>query len=795
MWSSTVARVHRGLQARSWGAAHAHQTSQLQGVWLALATSLLFLCTHLFLLAPTPASIDGVNLLLGVHEFDISDHRPHPPGYPVFIALGKVSNWLVPSSATELLDRVRTETRALAIWSAIFGSIAALPLLTIFRRLSRSERVAWAAMLLTLASPLFWLLAIRPLSDLSGLTVALLVQSLLLTTLYHRDSPSPGAGRRSSRMLAGASLLSGLAIGLRSQALWLTIPLLVYAGRRAVRDGRARTSSLRCAFAIGVLAWGVPLLIASGGVGGFVQAFEVQAGEQWQDDDILAASFTPARLMRSVVATFAFPFGNDLVAMVALTFAVIGLITESRRGHDGLKLLAIMYGPYLLFHLLFQDPGHTRYALPLVPAVAYLTVRGVDAATGRLMPWIVATLVLVSLAIVLPPSVVYARSGNPLFRAVVDIDARVDQMGPPAQRPVLAMHHAVARMLRGRQLPLRTLPSLPGQEWREVVRNWRDGSTAPVWFLADQERTDLTSIDLALIDPASRRIVRSYAWPFSNRALMSSAAPRGLVWHEVRPPGWIAHEGWALTPAAGGAVVAEQRGPAARPIRASVRRRSEAATLLIGGRRVSGPIGEPVRLEVRLDGELIDSWVQEETAFLKTWPLAAGRLAGGGPYGTLDITATPSTPGGPRSQIAIDQFDLQSEGSLVYGFDSGWYEMEYDPATNHSWRWSEPTALLRVHPQPHDVTLRLRAERPLNYLPEPPQVIVRTLGEVLHHVVADGGDDLNLTLRIPRAALERSGGLLIIQTERPYGRSYKPLDPNRPLPGLRVFDLTLEPEP
>jgi hypothetical protein len=787
MWSSTVAWVRYGLDARSWGAAHAPQTPQLQGVWLALATSVLFLCTHLFLLAPTPASVDGVNLLLGVREFDISDHRPHPPGYPVFIALGKVSNWLVPSSATELLDRVRTETRALAIWSAIFGSIAALPLLTIFRRLGRSDRIAWAAMLLTLASPLFWLLAIRPLSDLPGLAVALLVQSLLLATLGNGDSAVPDGGRRPSRMLLGAALLSGLAIGLRSQTLWLTIPLLVYAGRRAVRDGRARTSSLLCAFALGVLAWGVPLLIASGGVGGFVQAFETQAGEQWQDDDILAASFTPARLARTLVATFAFPFGNDLVALVALTFAIIGLVVKSWRGHDRLKLIALMYGPYLLFHLGFQDPSHTRYALPLVPAIAYLTVRGIDAVAGRLMPLMVAALVVVSLVIALPPSVVYARSGNPVFRAIVDIDAQAGRMESSAPRPVVAMHHAVARMLRGQQLPLQTLPSPPAKEWREVVRYWRDGGAAPVWFLADQARTDL-----ALIDPASRRIVQSYAWPFSNRALMSSAAPRGLVWHEIQQPGWMADEGWALSPATGGVAFAEQRGPSHRPIRAFVRRRPEAATLLIGGRRVGGPIGGAVRLEARLDGQLIDSWVEDEKAFLKTWPLAAGRLAGDGPYATLEIAATPATPGGPRTEIAIDQFDLRSQGSLVYGFDSGWYEMEYDPATNQSWRWSDRTALLRVHPQLRDVTLRLRAERPLNYLREPPQVIVRTLGEVLHQVVADGDDDLSLAIHIPRAVLERADGMLIIQTERPYARSYKPLDPNRPLPGLRVFDLTLE---
>ncbi len=35
--------------------------------------------------------------------------------------------------------------------------------------------------------------------------------------------------------------------------------------------------------------------------------------------------------------------------------------------------------PYAIFHLLFQETVTTRYALPLVPAVAYLAVRGLYA--------------------------------------------------------------------------------------------------------------------------------------------------------------------------------------------------------------------------------------------------------------------------------------------------------------------------------------------------------------------------------------------------------------------------------
>lgn len=760
-----------------------------RGIGLALGASLLFLFSHVFFLSPTPASIDGVNFLLGVREFDVSDHRPHPPGYPLFIALGKVSHALMPSRATGRLDQMRAETRALAIWSALFGSIAVLPLLAIFRRLGHSDRRAWAAMLLTLVSPLFWMLAIRPLSDLAGLTVALMTQALLLMILCDRSAAGlPDRERRRSRTVMLASLLAGLAIGLRSQTLWLTVPLLLYTGRQLVRERRARIGLMAGAFAVGVLAWSVPLLIASGGVGNFLQAFQAQAGEDWRDGAMLAASFTPTHLTRAVVATFAFPFGNNLVAIIALTFGVIGLIVKSCRGHEGLKLIAVLYGPYLLFHLAFQDPSHTRYALPLIPAVAYLSVRGIDAAMGRFMPWAVAMLVAVSLFIVLPPVVVFARTGNPVFRALVEMEARVDRMGSSTPRPVMAMHHAVSRMLRGEQLPGPTLPSRPTKEWRELVRYWREGGAAPVWFLAERGRTDL-----ALIDPASRRIVQSYAWPFDNRALMSSVKPRGVVWYELVRPSWMADEGWALTPETGGVAFADGRGPSAQPIQAFVRRRPEAVTLLIGGRRLNSAGAQPARIEARLDGRLVDSWIEGEKAFLRTWTIPAGQVGGSGPYATLEIVATATTPGGQRPTVVIDQFDVQSEGTLVYGFDSGWYELEHDLNTSRSWRWTDRIAVVRVRPPNADLVFRLTAERPLNYLPGPPQIVVRVGDEIVARVLADGDKDLDLTFRVSRSSLDRAQGLVILQTDRPSARNFKPPDPNRPFPGLRVFDLTLEP--
>ena len=54
----------------------------------------------------------------------------------------------------------------------------------------------------------------------------------------------------------------------------------------------------------------------------------------------------------------------------------LGLGVMLREQRRALGLLAVAFGPYLVFHSLFQETATTRYALPLVVPVAYAAVRG-----------------------------------------------------------------------------------------------------------------------------------------------------------------------------------------------------------------------------------------------------------------------------------------------------------------------------------------------------------------------------------------------------------------------------------
>jgi len=167
-----------------------------------LVVALVFAVAHLPFLPPTLADIDSVNFALGVRQFDPSAHQPHPPGYPIYIALGRISTAALerarptgagtsPPSGSYLTSagtlHAGNAALGLALWSAVFGALAAFPLHRLFRSLDGDGmRCAPAAVLLAMACPLFWFTAVRPLSDVPGLAVALVGQALLAAAFVAR---------------------------------------------------------------------------------------------------------------------------------------------------------------------------------------------------------------------------------------------------------------------------------------------------------------------------------------------------------------------------------------------------------------------------------------------------------------------------------------------------------------------------------------------------------------------------------------------------------------------------------
>ena len=85
---------------------------------------------------------------------------------------------------------------------------------------------------------------------------------------------------------------------------------------------------------------------------------------------------------------------------------MVQLLWRDRRSLAAIIALIV---PYLVFHLLFQDTSFIRYALPLVPPVAFLAVRGVSLVSVPAVPVVAALLSIAGVAIASPVLVAYGR--------------------------------------------------------------------------------------------------------------------------------------------------------------------------------------------------------------------------------------------------------------------------------------------------------------------------------------------------------------------------------------------------
>ena len=550
-------------------------------------------------LAPSLEDIDSVNFALGVRDFDVAKHRPHPPGYPVYIFLGKIATAIAGFGVDAAPSMV--EAKALAVLS-LFGGLFAIgalylvfscfsdarPSLGVRERLRTLDITAFSATAIAASCPLFWYLAVRPMSDLPGLALALAAQACLMVAWW-QQAPGPDGDRRlppaitaaSGRMIVIGAFLAALSIGLRSQTVWLTVPLLMLV--LVDRIGRGVAGAMiggGVMFVAGGLAWGIPLLVASGGLNAYLAALGTQAGEDFAAGEMLYLNPNPRAAAFALMRTFVDPWDSAALATVVLILAAAGVVQLLWRDRRSLSAIGALMVPYLVFHLLFQDtvlhslraaagaasgvPRRARRVDGVDPGGAYRRGAGFDCGCCDRQS-----------------GARRVRSGSESNRARGRGDAgRSARLaaGRAGDAPDL---RASTRSRRARD---RTqLPSPPRLEWLELVKYWKSGRTEPLWLLADPARSDL-----ALIDPASLQDSTQFRWPLVARPAFGGMRPSAVRWYRfLRRVGSRKKAGRSRPETAGIARI-NGTSPASWTDHRLVRRREGAARLLIGGRNLVG---------------------------------------------------------------------------------------------------------------------------------------------------------------------------------------------------------------
>ncbi|HEU4521682.1 MAG TPA: hypothetical protein VFT12_06750 [Thermoanaerobaculia bacterium] len=356
---------------------------------LVFLTAMAVALTRLLAVAESLWDWDEVQFAMAVEEYDVAAHRPHPPGFPVFVAVAKI-----------LRLAATSDFRAVQIVTVV-AAMALFPLLFfLFHELRFAFAAAWSGALLTMFVPNVWIYGGTAFSDVPSMALTVAACAFLLHGIH-----------RPSSLLLGALLL-GLAAGIRPQALLIgAAPSLL-----AVWKHRRRWRLIVQAMALGAVTLAAAYtgaVVASSSYEGYFETARKLREYLRAVDSFLSPERPPLPVLAEFFFIRAIPGGNYARALLYAA-AAGALITAIRR--DGrVGLLLLMFLPFQFFAWLMLDyHSVTRYGLTFIPMYALLAAAGV---TG-LLAWVPGFGRLAGAVVVVVFAVVYARWSVPALTEV-----------------------------------------------------------------------------------------------------------------------------------------------------------------------------------------------------------------------------------------------------------------------------------------------------------------------------------------------------------------------------------------
>ena len=294
---------------------------------------------------------DAVQFALALREYDVVKHQPHPPGYILYVGLGRVVNaWLADPTA------------AYVVLAVVFSGLTTFVVYALARS-AYDRPTALAAATLLAVSPLFWFYGSVGLTYAGEALFASLVAFFAFRAL---DGSEPDA------WLAAGYL--GLAGGMRQSMLLLLFPLWLTAVCLGARRRRTLPLGLLILAAV-VLAWLVPMIWLTGGVDRYLAASRHLA------DSVVLPTSVMVGPLETTLRMSRYLLESVIVALGPLTLAAALLPWYARRhGWGRREWLAVSWiTPAVLVYTLVHF-GQAGYVLTFLPAVVVLLSRVLVAA-------------------------------------------------------------------------------------------------------------------------------------------------------------------------------------------------------------------------------------------------------------------------------------------------------------------------------------------------------------------------------------------------------------------------------
>ena len=319
--------------------------------------SVLIVLSRIRFRARIPYGLDSIQFVLALDHFDVRLHQPHPPGYILFVMLGRVFSWVF-----------HDPNLSFVVLNILFSVLAILVVCRLGESLfGRTSGLASALLLAT--SPIFWFHGEVALSNAVDCFFASLVAWLCWKNLNEA---------RWSLYLSAMAL--GLSGGIRQNTLVFLLPLWTYSAARA--NTRRKVIAL-FVLLVSVIIWYLPMANLSGGLA----AYQTALRDHWINSNWhgLTLSWIPFNLL---CVSYFILLGTGMGFLFLLLGSLFGLeglriyVRENRK--EFFFFLLWLAPPLTFFILVYSHPVQTGHSLIYLPAFLLLMPKSIEVTCAEL---------------------------------------------------------------------------------------------------------------------------------------------------------------------------------------------------------------------------------------------------------------------------------------------------------------------------------------------------------------------------------------------------------------------------
>ena len=277
-------------------------------------------------------------------NFNIAQGQPQPPGYILFVTLGKGVNYIFNDPNTSM------------VFLSVAFSILTAVLIYFFVKQIFSRRIALITSILLIFNPLFWFYG-----EIASIYIFEAFFAVLIAYLSYNVLKGDG------RFLYLSALVLGLAGGFRLDLVEFMFPLWVFSLWFS-KTSFFKISKALIVLIVAVLLWFIPTILLTGGLGQYLQLSAAQSTVSINTSILLGASFS-SQLVNSGLALVWSLWGLTI-------FGIIMILLFLLYHHSGWRSKFILYlkNPLSIFFILWIAPAFLFYLIIYVIKPGYILV-------------------------------------------------------------------------------------------------------------------------------------------------------------------------------------------------------------------------------------------------------------------------------------------------------------------------------------------------------------------------------------------------------------------------------------